>query len=80
MVRLPLLDTHDIFSYFLFLLFKDFSLVFSLLSTVNKQIVFFRLLAYPLQVSSAIEYLKGTLSEAVYYLTYSVETKTVKNV
>ena len=34
------------------------------------------MLAYPLRVSSAMECLKVTLSEAVYYLSYSVETET----
>ena len=77
-VRLPLLDTHNIFSYFLFLLFKDFSIVFSLFVNCKQTGSFFRLLAYPLQVSSAIECLKVTLSEAVYYLSQRVETETAK--
>ena len=78
MVCLPLLDTHNIFSCFLFLFFKDSSIGFSLFVNCEQAGSFFRLLAYPLQVSSAIECLKVTPSEAVYYLSYSVETKTVK--
>ena len=78
MVRLPLFDTHNIFSCFLFLFFKDFSIVFSLFVNCKQTGSFFRLLAYPLQVSSAIECLKVTPYEAVYYLSYSVEAKTVK--
>ena len=76
-VRLLLMDTHSIFSCFLFLFFKDFSIAFSLFVNCKQTGSFFRLLAYPLQVSSAIECLKLTPSEAV-YLSYSVETKTVK--
>ena len=78
MVCLPLLDTHNIFSCFLFLFFKDFSIVFSLFVNCKQAGSFFQLLAYPLQVSSAIECLEVTPSEAVYYLSYSVESKTVK--
>ena len=74
----PLLDTHNIFSCFIFLLFKDFSIVFSLFVNCKQRSTFFGLLAYPLQVSSAIEFLKLTLREAAYYLSYSVETKPVK--
>ena len=77
MVRLSLMDTHSIFSCFLFLFFKDFSIAFSLFVNCKQTGSFFRLLAYPLQVSSAIECLKLTPSEAV-YLSYSVETKIVK--
>ena len=75
-VRLPLLDTHNILSYFLFLLFKDFPILFSLFINCKQTGNFFRLLAYPLRVSSAVECLKVSLSEAVYYLSYSVETET----
>ena len=75
-VGLPLLDTHNILSYFLFLLFKDFPILFSLFINCKQTGNFFRLLAYPLRVSSAMECLKVTLSEAVYYLSYSVETET----
>ena len=57
---------------------KIFTWYFLFLSTVNKQEIFFRLLAYPLQVSSAIECLKVTLNEAVYYFSYSLETETEK--
>ena len=77
-VRLPLLNTHNVFSCFLFLFLKNFSIVFSPFVNCKQTGSFFRLLAYPLQVSSAIECLKVTPSEAVYYLSYSVETKTVK--
>ena len=76
MVRLPLLDTHNIFSYFLFLLFKDFPVLFSLFINCKQTGNFFRLLADPLRVSSAVGCLKVTLSEAVYYFSYSVETET----
>ena len=72
-IRLPLLDTHNIFLCFLFLLIKDFSIVFSLFVNCKQTGNFFRLLAYLLQVSSAIECLKVTLSEAVYYLSYSLK-------
>ena len=75
-VRLSLLDTHNILSHFLFLLFKDFPILFSLFINCEKTGNFFRLLAYPLRVSSAVECLKVTLSEAVYYFSYSVETET----
>ena len=75
-VGLTLLDTHNIFSYFLFLLFKNFPVLFSLFIDCKQTGNFFRLLAYPLRVSSAMEYLKVTLSEAVYYLSSSVETET----
>ena len=68
----PLLDTHNIFSCFIFLLFHS---VFSFCQLQTNK-YFFGLLAYPLQVSSAIEFLQLTLSVAVYYLSYSVETKT----
>ena len=61
-----------VLSYFLFLLFKDFATVFSPFVNCKQAGIFFRLLAYPLQLSSAIEYLKVTLCEAVYYLSYSV--------
>ena len=75
-VRLPLLDTHNIFSYFLFLLFKDFRVLFSLFINCKQTGNFFRLLAYPLRVSCAVECLKVTQSEVVHYLSYSVETET----
>ena len=75
-VRLPLLDTHNIFSYFLFLLFKDFPVLFSLFINCKQTGNLFQLLAYPLRVSSAVECLKVSLTEAVYYLSYSVETET----
>ena len=75
-VRLPLLDTRNIFSYLLFLLFKDFPVLYSLFINCKQTGNFFRLLAYPLRVSSAVECLKVTLSEAVYYFSYSVETET----
>ena len=75
-VRLSLLDTHNILSNFLFLLFKDFPILFSLFINCKQTGNFFRLLAYPLRASSAVECLKVTLSEAVYYFSYSVETET----
>ena len=65
---MPLLDTHNIFSFF-FLLFKDFSIVFSLFFNCKETGSFFRFLAYPLQVSSA----------SLYYLSYGVDTQTVKS-
>ena len=74
----PLLDTHNIFSCFIFLLFKDFWIVFSLFLNCKETDIFFRLLTYPLQVSSAIECPKVTLSE-VYYVSHSVEKETVKS-
>ena len=76
MVRLPLLDTHNILSYFLFLLFKDFPILFSLFINCKQTGNFFQLLTYPLRVSSAVECLEVSLSAAVYYLPYSVETET----
>ena len=75
-VCLPLLDTHNIFSYFLFLLFKDFPVLFSLFVNYKQTGNLFRLLAYPLRVSSAVECLKVSLSDVVYYLSYSLETET----
>ena len=54
-------------------------MMFSLFVNCKQTSIFFGLLAYPLQVSSAIEFLKLTLSEAVYYLSYSVEAETVKS-
>ena len=77
-VRSLLLDTHNIFSCFIFLLFKDFWIVFSLFLNCKETDIFFRLLTYPLQVSSAIECPKVTLSE-VYYVSHSVEKETVKS-
>ena len=65
-------STHIFFSCFL----KVLPYYFVFLLTVNKQVIFFRLLTYPLRVSSAMECLKVTLSEALYYLSYSVETET----
>ena len=52
------------FSYFRFLLFKDFPVLFSLFINCEQTGIFFRLLAYPLYVS---------------YLSHSVEIKTVKS-
>ena len=85
-IHLPLLDTHTIFSCFLFSLFKDFTIVFSLFVNRKQTGKFFRLLAYPPQMFSAIECLKVTIREAAYYLyittiilSYSVETETVRN-
>ena len=51
-------------------------MVFSLFVNCKQTGIFFRLLAYPLRVPSALECLKVTLSEAVYYFSYSAETET----
>ena len=74
-IRLPLLDTRNTFPCFLFLLFKDFSIVFSPFVNCKQT----GKLAYPLHVPSGIECLQVNLSEAVYYPSYSVETETVKS-
>ena len=79
MIRLSLLHTHSILLRFLFLRFKDFFTVFSLFDNCEQTENVFRLLTYLLEVSCLIECLKVILSVVVYYLSYSLETETVKS-
>ena len=64
---------------FFFLLFKDFFTVFSLFVNCKQTENVFRLLTYLLEVSCLIECLKVILSVVVYYLSFSLETETVKS-
>ena len=62
-VLFPLLDTDNIIACFLFLIFKDFPIVFSLFVNCKQTGNFFRLLADPLQARCRIDSPKVTLSE-----------------